>query len=177
MTGSRTQERQLAWARETAGEVQQDLRSYQEVLRNMSSAPPIRAQVSDSLLFTIAHAILVDSRKTNIPPETYIALLRIENPMLDPTITNWYGAVGLTQVVPRYWSGAFPECGDSLSVVYTQVCYGARIYMHYRARTQTDEQAWWLYNGCTQRRRRAGESCRRYPTWIAEFSANYAEAM
>jgi soluble lytic murein transglycosylase-like protein len=124
----------------------------------------------------IGNAIYTDSKITGLTPEFYLALIRVENPWLDPEIQNGYGAVGLTQVVPRYWQDVFPECGTNLTEIYTQVCYGGRIFMHYLNTWDGNEVlALYAYNGCTASRREAMQRCVDYPHRIKNYEATHTQ--
>lgn len=153
-----------------------EIQAYAVVLHGIAENPPIYDEVSDSVAIAIARAIYMDRRLTGMSAGTYLALLRVENPQLDYWVENWYGAVGLTQVVPKYWLGVYPECGDDLyGDIYTQVCYGMRVYLTYYAQYGSPETAWWAYNGCTPARRARGDRCRNFPTWINDFTTEYTE--
>lgn len=148
----------------------------QHTLRQKAFTP-----VSDSLLHEIAIAIHRDAKITGLPHSFYVGLILVENPWLDPTIKNWYGAVGLTQVVTRFHKGAYPECGDNASLyfdVHTQICYGARLYLDLLRRHGGDSiEALWAYNGCSPQRRLANEPCVKYPEWISSYSDQFLEGL
>lgn len=128
------------------------------------------------VLREIGRAVYDDANITGLPPEFYLALMRVENPWLDPWIENWYGAVGITQVVPRYWEGVYPECGEDLNEIRTQVCYGARIYLHYLDSWGGDPNlALYAYNGCTLWHRQTQQRCLNYPNWIQDYEEIYRE--
>lgn len=146
-----------------------EIQGYLSVVKAIAAEPPV-GEISDSVAYQIALAIYKDSQITNIPGSFYLALIRVENPWMNPWIENWYGAVGLTQVVPRYWEGIFPECGEDIRRdIYTQICYGARIYHHYLERTGDPELALYAYNGCTRMHRLRNARCINYPRWVMEF--------
>ncbi len=157
---------------------QKELRSYLRVLRSIAENPPINDEVSDSIAYQIAVAIYLDSRQTELPASFYLGLLRVENPQLEPYICNWYGACGLTQVVPKYWLGAFPECGlDLEGDIYTQICYGARVYLTYFEIWGDETLALYAYNGCTEAHRARRARCISFPTWVQEYAQAYAEEL
>lgn len=61
----------------------------------------------------------------------------------------WTRAVGLGQIVPELWEGVYPECGQDLFQVRTNVCYTVRIWKYYRQTHHPDLHASLLaYNGC-----------------------------
>lgn len=160
----------LREAKETIDEIQ----GYVGVLRSIAEDPPINDEVSDSIAYATAFAIYEDARITGLPGSFYLGLIRVENPQLDPYITNWYGAVGLTQVVPKFWLGVFPECGDDLhGNIYTQICYGARVYMHYLDTWEDETLALYAYNGCTQYLRDRRARCTNFPTWVQNYALVY----
>ena len=131
--------------------------------------------ISDSLATAVAVAIHRDAEITGLPHGFYVGLIRVENPWVDPTIVNWYGAVGLTQVVPRYHEGNYPECGTELRTdSYTQICYGTRYLMELLDRYEGDYSlALWAYNGCSPWRREEGQKCLGYPEWVLGFASDY----
>lgn len=159
-------------------EVQQELEGYVQILRNIAELPPINDEVSNALAFSIAASIYTDSQLTGLPGTFYLGLIRVENPQLEPYICNWYGACGLTQVVPKYWVGAFPECGDDLlRNIYTQICYGARVYLYYHSIWQDETLALYAYNGCTQELQDRNARCKGFPEWVQTFAADYEEEL
>jgi soluble lytic murein transglycosylase-like protein len=144
----------------------------------MATEPPIYDEVSDSLAYEIALAIYKDSRLTGLDGAFYLGLIRVENPQLDHLVENWYGAVGLTQVVPRYWLGIYPECGEDLYTdVYTQVCYGARIFQYYFDVWGDTTLALYAYNGCTLNLRSQAARCSNFPRWVQEYTSEYADEL
>ena len=153
-------------------ERQREVQRIRRALKDMAFEP-----ISDSLATAVAVAIHKDAEITGLPHGFYIGLIRVENPWVDPTIVNWYGAVGLTQVVPRYHEGNYPECGTELRTdSYTQICYGTRYFMELLDRYEGDyDLALWAYNGCTPQRRNAKQRCLGYPTWVMQFASDFEE--
>jgi len=157
---------------------QETLLSYMQVLKSIAESPPIYDEVSDSIAYAIAASIHIDSKLTGLPATFYMGLLRVENPQLEPYICNWYGACGLTQVVPRYWAGIFEECGHDLEGdIYTQICYGARIYLHYHQVWDDEILALYAYNGCTKALRARKARCVHYPRWVQDYAQEYEETL
>lgn len=153
-----------------------EIQGYLRLVREIAATPPVNPTLTDSVAFQIALAIYEDSNLTGLPGSFYLGLIRVENPWMDPWIENSYGAVGLTQVVPRYWEGVYPECGEDLrKSIYTQICYGARVYMYYLGVWQDEALALYAYNGCTLAHREASARCTNYPKWVLEYSKGFAE--
>lgn len=153
-----------------------EIEGYVGVLRSISAYQA--EKVPDSINYAIAIAIYEDSKKTLLPGSFYLGLIRVENPFINPFIINWYGAVGLTQVVPRYWEGVFPECGPDLYTnIYTQICYGARVYLHYLDIWEDETLALYAYNGCTEHLREQQARCTDYPLWVQGYAMSYEKVL
>lgn len=150
---------------------------YVDVLNHIAEDPPIYDSVSYPLAVTIAKAIQRDSRLSGLPGSFYLGLMRVENPQLEPFEANWYGAYGLTQVVPKFWEGTFPKCGDLLTSVYAQLCYGARVYLSYLDEWGDEILALYAYNGCTQAHRARKARCINFPNWVRDYTQEYEEYM
>lgn len=156
----------------------ENIQNYIVVLKRMAESPPINDEVSDSIAYEIAAAIQKDSEETGLAGSFYLGLLRVENPQLEPYICNWYGACGLTQVVPEYWAGVFVECGDLMVDIYAQICYGARVYLEYLVQWEGDQiLALYAYNGCTEAHRERNARCTNFPHWVRDFTREYERDM
>ena len=155
-----------------------ELQSYISALRGIARESPYFPVAKDSVVYATAVAIYKDMRTTGLPASFYMGLVRVENPYLDPYIVNWYGAVGLTQVVERFWLGEFPECGDDLRTsIDTQICYGARVYLHYLSVYGDTTAALYAYNGCSIRLQLVGASCVKYPALVLDHARKFQETM
>ena len=62
------------------------------------------------------------------------------------------GAVGLLQVMPKYWAHSFEaECGcGDLTIRRLNACKGVRVLRHYLDSTRTVDAALRAYNGATK---------------------------
>lgn len=161
-----------------AQDTQKEIEGYLRVLRSIAEDPPINDEVSDSIAYAIAVAVYKDKRLTGLRAGFYFGLMRVENPQLEPYVENWYGAVGLTQVVPEFWEGKFSECGENLRTnIYTQVCYGARVYLTYMDIWGDEVMALYAYNGCTEAHRQRQARCMNFPTWVQNYAQTYEELL
>ena len=107
----------------------------------------------------------------NVPVDLIVGVIRVENPMLDPDVVNWYGAVGLMQVVGWLHLGDFPECGDDLTDVRTNICYGVSLLELKLSLAKGDTlKALLFYNGCWGETYVQG--CERYPQLVEDRSEN-----
>lgn len=97
----------------------------------------------------IAKAIRREAGRSGLDPSLILGIIRTENPWLKPDTINSYGAVGLMQVVGWLHGGEYPQCGDDLTDIDTNLCYGVRIFedklVHARGDTA---KALLFYNGC-----------------------------
>lgn len=115
----------------------------------------------------IAEAIIHESEASGLDPNLIVGIIRVENPWLDPGIENWYGAIGLMQVVGWIHQGRYPECGEDLTDIRTNICYGTRVYQEkLEAAGGNHELALRLYNGCWGDTYVAG--CESYPIKVVE---------
>lgn len=122
-------------------------------------------------------SVMAVATETNIDPNWILSIISVENNRLDANVENWYGAVGLTQVVGRLHWGEYPECGNvSLTDVYTNLCYGMRIFLYKLAGCNDNVTcALWNYNGCTKDMRINGENCVTYPNRVQKFYSELTE--
>lgn len=109
----------------------------------------------------IARALIREATRVELEPRVLLAVLLVENPMLDPAARSPVGARGLMQVMPQH-RGHWPACPGELEAVETNLCYGARIFADFfRGAGGNVERALLRYNGCV-----AGKNtpnCHSYP--------------
>jgi len=101
-----------------------------------------------SLVPRVANAVAKNAYKAGVKPDLVLAVMRVENPWLKPDTVSYAGAVGLLQVMPRYWSEEFPHCGYDLADIDTNICKGVLILLHYLETNVDLERALLAYNGC-----------------------------
>lgn len=92
------------------------------------------------------------SSEVGVNSQLVLAVMRVENPWLKPDTVSYAGAVGLMQVMPRYWSDAFENCGDDLTDIDVNVCKGIHILEYYLSRSADFRSAMLAYNGCRSTR-------------------------
>lgn len=98
----------------------------------------------------IATSLVREGRRTGLSPDLLLAVLLVENPMLDPTARSSVGAVGLMQVMP-FHAGNWKACSGELQQIETNICYGAEIFKANLQATGGDvERALLRYNGCVR---------------------------
>ena len=115
----------------------------------------------------IAEAIAREADRSGLDDDLIVGVIMVENPWLDPGIENWYGAIGLMQVVGRLHLGDHPECGTDLTDIATNVCYGVSILERKLVAAEGDlTLALLFYNGCWGSTYKAG--CESYPVLVAE---------
>lgn len=85
--------------------------------------------------------IMKYTKEVNIDPKWFAALVRTES-YGDPNAISMAGAIGLTQVIPKYWNQTYLTCGPTSTRIKrgegftdpkTSICYGTRIlnfYLH-----------------------------------------------
>jgi len=114
----------------------------------------------------IAAAILLESDRSGLPVDLIVGIIRTENPWLKADTVNWYGATGLMQVWD-FHLGAYPQCGDDLTDIRTNICYGVTILEEKLEVAQGDTTlALLFYNGCWGLTYVLG--CEDYPQIVAE---------
>lgn len=81
------------------------------------------------------------TKDVKIDPKLFAALIRTES-YGNPNAISIAGAIGLAQVIPRYWHQIYPECGRTSTIFYLNqgfanpkinICYGSKIldfYIH-----------------------------------------------
>lgn len=112
----------------------------------------------------IATALVREGRRAGLEPELLLAVLLVENPMLDPRARSSAGAVGLMQVMPLH-AGQWKKCAGDLQAIETNICYGAQIFRSNLQSTNGDvERALLRYNGCV--RGTNTPTCGQYPMHV-----------
>lgn len=98
----------------------------------------------------VAEAVVRESDVVGVNPWLVVAVVRIENPWLKPDTVSYAGAVGIMQVMPRFWSGVFDNCGTALDEIDDNVCVGVRVLNFYLRRESSKALRLGLlaYNGC-----------------------------
>lgn len=102
----------------------------------------------------LAWHVVLESQAAGVNPDFMVAIIKIEDPWLDPKIVSKAGAVGITQVMPMH-AGKW-GCGKDLRDVRTNVCTGAHImaaYLREQWRVQANAAnrgALLAYNGCVR---------------------------
>jgi soluble lytic murein transglycosylase-like protein len=139
--------------------------------------PLVRALVEQysaphALASRIAVALVREGRDTAIDARLLLAVLLVENRMIDPEARSFVGAVGLMQVMP-FHAGAWGCSGADLTDPDVSICHGARILAHALVRSEGDlDRALLRYNGCVHGTNTP--DCHRYPEWVRSRIANLA---
>lgn len=71
--------------------------------------------------------LTVDYAEKKDLPGLLVAAIILEESRVNPKARGKAGEIGLMQIHPRYWRGRYPECGESLWNIKTNVCYGTNI--------------------------------------------------
>lgn len=130
------------------GTLVQPAEPWDEWVERVEAALYLWPSADTEMVPRVARAVAEHSYRANLQPDLVLAVMRVENPWLKPDTVSYAGAVGLLQVMPRYWSEQFPQCGYDLADIDTNVCKGVLILSHY-LRTNPDLQTALLaYNGC-----------------------------
>lgn len=90
------------------------------------------------------------ARAEGLNPLLVSAIVKVENPWLVHDTVSFAGALGIMQVMPSIWSDEFPECGEDLSKLDTNVCTGVKILSRYM-NSELDralDRTLLRYNGC-----------------------------
>lgn len=113
------------------------------------------------LIRRVAVSLVREAKRTELEPELLLAVLLVENPWINPTISSPVGAQGLMQVMP-FHRGMWKPCPPRLDDVEANICHGASIFAHYLKSTQGDvDRALLRYNGCV--RGTNTPNCHTYP--------------
>lgn len=109
----------------------------------------------------VRHAEAVD-----VDPYLVAAIILVESKN-DPYAVSRVGAIGLMQVMPYHWHGAYPDCGQDLFDPDVNICYGTRILAHYLRVANSTADALDRYSG----------GARRYAEKVANHHATWAEGL
>jgi soluble lytic murein transglycosylase-like protein len=113
------------------------------------------------LIKRVATALVAQGRRAGVGPQVLLAVLLVENPMLEPHARSSAGATGLMQIMPLH-QGEWRGCGPDLTDVEDNICYGARIFADYLRQNRGDvERALLAYNGCWR-----SEGCQVYANLV-----------
>lgn len=93
-----------------------------------------------------------EARRAGVPSALALAVSHVENSTGDSTAVSKTGAVGLMQVLPKFWQHAFEEeCGcGSLLNRKRNACVGVRVLGLHLSRFKSVNQALRAYNGSLQ---------------------------
>lgn len=142
--------------RRVEGMYDREIAPIEAVLRSYRDDPELTRR--------IAVALVREARRANLEPRVLLAVLLVENPMLEPTARSFVGAVGLMQVMPLH-RGNWSACRPDLESVESNICHGAQIFASYLRRAGGDvDRALLRYNGCV--RGTNTPDCHGYPSWV-----------
>jgi soluble lytic murein transglycosylase-like protein len=61
-------------------------------------------------------------------PSALVAGIIMQESAVNHTAVSVAGAQGLMQIIPSWWIGVYPECGNDLFDPETNICYGTEIF-------------------------------------------------
>lgn len=135
---------------------QQEIGPIDRVLRNYRNEPELTRR--------IAASVVREARRSKLEPRLLLAVLLVENPWLDVDAVSSAGARGLMQVMP-FHLGSWPQCGDRLDDIDSNICHGAAIFANYLGATDGDiDRALLRYNGCVTGAHTP--NCQQYPQTV-----------
>ena len=138
------------------GMYDREIAPIEAVLRSFRDDPELTRE--------IAVALVREAHRANLEPRVLLAVLLVENPMLEPTARSFVGAVGLMQVMPLH-RGHWRACRPDLESIDSNICHGAQIFASYLKQSQGDmDRALLRYNGCV--RGTNTPDCHGYPSWV-----------
>lgn len=93
--------------------------------------------------------VALEARRAGVPVDIALAVSHVENWSGDSTAVSPAGAVGIMQVMPKYWQHSFEEeCGcGSLTQRHRNACVGVRILDQYYTRYKTWGKTVRAYHG------------------------------
>lgn len=138
-------------------------RVYEEVA-DIASELSTWPQAARADVWHVSSAVHKWSRIRDLPAWLVVGVVRVENPWLIPDISSHAGAVGIMQVIPRFWLGVFPECGYDLASVDDNVCVGTGALRHFMERNGGLTSSLLAYNGCA-----GGGRCSEYPSRVLTY--------
>lgn len=126
-----------------------------------------RSSSDTATAMVVAGHIVRESREAGLDPRLVAGTILVENPWLKSDTVSHAGAVGFGQVIPEYWIGVFPECGDDLTRARDNVCYTVRILSHLLEREwqKATRRALLAYNGCV-----STPGCEKYSDDVLRWS-------
>ena len=115
--------------------------------------------VSEARTAPVAAAVERQAARFGVDPLLVVAVISIENPDLNPTSVSSAGARGIMQVMPQ-WVRSFRErCGQDLTNVDTNICYGVNVLqLHIDDARGSVQRGLLAYVGCVK-----DVACRSYP--------------
>jgi soluble lytic murein transglycosylase-like protein len=120
----------------------------------------LRYRNDTELTRRIAVALVGQGRRSGVDPRVLLAVMLVENPMLQPQAESPMGARGLMQIMPGHrghWG-----CGPDMESIEGNICYGARIFASYLREEGGDvERALLSYNGCHR-----SANCATYASYV-----------
>lgn len=132
----------------------------------------VRLRSDEAHVRRIAVALVREGMAADVDPRLLLAVVRVENPWLEPGALSPAGAVGLMQVMP-FHAGAWGCESEDLTDPETNVCHGTRILAHALRRLDGDlERALLRYNGCV--RGTNTPDCHSYPSRVLAHAASWA---
>jgi hypothetical protein len=109
----------------------------------------IRYNKDTTLVHRVAYGTYKYANTVQVSPFLLASVVVTES-AVNPKAISIVGARGLGQVMPRYWSGVYPHCGEDLFHVETNLCYSSLILKYYIITAEGDiARALQLYSGGT----------------------------
>lgn len=102
----------------------------------------------------LAWAVVTEAGRAGINPDLVVAVIKIEDPALDPRAESYAGAVGIMQVMPQH-AGQW-GCGKDLTNVRVNICTGTKILAELlnerwsQMGAIANREALLRYNGCVR---------------------------
>jgi hypothetical protein len=138
-----------------------EITPIEQVLLNYRNEPELVRRISVSLVG--------EGHRAGVDPKLLLAVMLVENPMLQPGAKSPAGAYGLMQVMPGH-RGQWKPCGPDLEAVADNICYGARIFAsNLREEHGNVERALLSYNGCHK-----SANCQVYANYVYERAGRAA---
>lgn len=116
--------------------------SFENRSQQLSQGIQKAYQVSPNTANRVAPLIIQNAEQNNLPPLTVAAMIQQESSYRSH-VTSSAGAVGLTQVMPRYWQKTCP--GDLYDEAINVAC-GSYILAHYQKSAGSLKKALGYYN-------------------------------
>jgi soluble lytic murein transglycosylase-like protein len=116
--------------------------SFEQRSQQLASGLQKAYQVPPSTAQTVAPVILTNAKAHDIPPLTLAGLIQQESSYRS-SVTSSAGAVGLTQVMPRYWQ---KDCPGDLYNININVACGSYILAKYEKSSGSLKKGLAYYN-------------------------------